>query len=151
MDIKIQITEENQFSTSGSVKCYANDGRQISNLSFSTMASRYCGADLKSVSIGGISTSPEYRRGGNVRKMLDKVFELAPERGIAVSFLHPFSFSYYRKFGYEKVADHKVIEFPIGKLEYFERCADWVWVNSVERAEDCVKVYNRFAAKRNIM
>ena len=90
-----------------------DNGVCMSHMGFRTLDSVYCGKYLKTLTISGVATSPEYRRCGCVRQMLNKLFEMAPERGWEVSFLHPFSFSYYRKFGYEKVADHKIIEFPI--------------------------------------
>lgn len=127
------------------------DNIEMSHLTFITRPSRYCGKDLCTVTIGGVGTEPQYRRSGAVREMLEKVLHMAPERGWAVSLLHPFSFAYYRKFGYERVADHKVLEFPLAKLDFLPRYPDLVPVNTRERACDCVKVYNEFAKTRNIM
>ena len=128
-----------------------DNGVCMSHMGFRTLDSVYCGKYLKTLTISGVATSPEYRRCGCVRQMLNKLFEMAPERGWEVSFLHPFSFSYYRKFGYEKVADHKIIEFPISKLDFTDRFPGLKPVDSEERAKDCTKIYNEFSMKRNIM
>lgn len=130
---------------------YDDNGNCMSHMGFRTIESRYCGKLLNTVTVSGISTLPQYRRSGAVRAMMNYMFDLTPERGWAVSLLHPFSFSYYRMFGYDKVADHKILEFPITKLEFTERCPDFVPVNSVKTAEDAVKVYNEFSETRNIM
>ncbi len=51
--------------------------------------------------IGGVSTLPPYRRNGAVRECLTHVFYSLKEKKIPLSYLYPFSCSYYRKFGYE--------------------------------------------------
>lgn len=51
--------------------------------------------------IGGVSTLPQYRRGGLIRKCFTKSFEEMYENGFAFSYLYPFSTAYYRQFGYE--------------------------------------------------
>ncbi len=151
MKIDINIVSKNQCELIEEMYAVNDSGMQMSKIGFTTLGSRYCGHYVNTVTVGGVVTLPQYRREGLVRQMLNKMFDMAPERGWAVSFLHPFSFSYYRKFGYEKVADHKVVEFPIEKLEFIPRCTDLVPVESKETAVDCVKVYNKFASKRNIM
>ena len=92
---------------------YSDDGAELySSASANTVMSRYGRQYLPALCIGGVSTRPEYRRLGCVRRIFDQVFSLAPERGWAVSLLHPFSFSYYRKFGYERIADCIVSRAP---------------------------------------
>ena len=98
-----------------------------------------------------MGTDPEYRRGGYVRKMLEELFSISEERDWVVSLLHPFSFSYYRKFGYEKVGDHLILEFPIQKLEHFPRVNDFVKLEGGDRVPDCVKVFEKFSMGRNLM
>lgn len=151
MPIVQNIYNEDPNYRCGRLESVSDDGTYRSGLSFNTVDSRFCGNDLKALTIGGIGTRPEYRRCGYVREMLTSVLQTAPEYGWAVSFLHPFSFSYYRKFGYEKVCDHKIIEFPLSKLDFVPRCNSFVPVNSRERATDCVSIYNQFASGRNIM
>lgn len=151
MSIELTFNGQNELLTSESMTNYDENGERMSSLCFITRQSRLCGKTIPTLTIGGVGTEPQYRRRGTVRQMLERLFAMAPERGWAVSLLHPFSFSYYRKFGYEKVADHKVLEFPIAKLDCFERCSDLVPVNSPARAADCVEVYNRFSEQRNIM
>ncbi len=130
---------------------FDDKGNKMSWLGFRTIDSRYCGNYVNTMTVSGVGTKPEYRRSGSVRTMFNKLFEMAPERGWTVGLLHPFSFAYYRKFGYEKVADHLVLEFPIEALSFVERYPDLLPVESAERAEDCVKIYNEYANNRNIM
>ena len=109
------------------------------------------GALLPAAKIGGIGTEPEYRRKGLVRQLFSGVWEYVEEKKIPVSLLHPFSFSYYRKFGYERVSDHRILEFPMQALDFVPRYADVVRCVAPQRAEDLAKVYNQFSQHRNIM
>lgn len=128
-----------------------DNGDKMAAAGFTTLDSRYCGEWLKALLVGGINTEPEYRRNGCVRQMLEKAFSLAPERGWAVSFLHPFSFSYYRKFGYEKLSDHRIFDFPLSALEHIPRCSELKLLNSSQLLEDALCVYERFSESRNIL
>ncbi len=131
---------------------YEDDGETcMAHGGVTTLQSRYCGNFVKTLAIGGLGTEPEYRRRGCIRRVMDDVFALAPERGWAVSMLHPFSFTYYRKFGYEKIADHKILEFPMTALGCFDRCADLKRLNSDEMLADALLVFDEFARDRNIM
>lgn len=151
MDINMRFYEDDGNTVTEGMEIKNNDGNVISQMMFKTLDSMYCGKYINTVTVGGIATAPEYRRAGFVRKMMTKMLEMAPERGWTVSLLHPFSFSYYRKFGYDKIADHKVLEFPIAKLDFVDRCTDLVRVNTEARALDCMNIYNEFSEKRNIM
>ena len=151
MEIELISHGSNELITCEGMRVCSPDGKTMSHIGFNTLNSRFCGKLIKTVTVGGVATEPEYRRAGAVRQMLEKMFALAPERGWVVSLLHPFSFSYYRKFGYEKVADHHILEIPMHKLEHIERCPDLVLVDSPELAMQCTAVYEKFAEKRNIM
>lgn len=65
----------------------------------------------KRFAMGGISavaTWPEYRRQGLVAKLLVHALKEMKEKGQTVSFLHPFSFGFYRKYGWETYTENKV-------------------------------------------
>jgi len=51
--------------------------------------------------IGGVSTLPQYRRQGCIRKCFDAALSDMYASGYTFSYLYPFSTAYYRKFGYE--------------------------------------------------
>ncbi len=53
--------------------------------------------------IGGVATLPPYRRLGAVRESFSCMLNSLKEKDIPLSYLYPFSCSYYRKFGYEVV------------------------------------------------
>ncbi|MEH6851034.1 GNAT family N-acetyltransferase [Bacillus pseudomycoides] len=58
--------------------------------------------------IAGVATYPEFRRNGYVKKLLTYVLETMKQDGYSVSMLHPFSVSFYRKYGWELFANRLV-------------------------------------------
>lgn len=51
--------------------------------------------------VGGVATLPQHRRHGAIRACMKAAFEDMYQKGYLLSALYPFSFNYYRKFGYE--------------------------------------------------
>lgn len=152
MIVRLSHHGEDEYSVSEGIAVYADDGETgMSSAGVGTRQSRYCGKYISTLTVGGVNTAPEYRREGCVRKIFDELFKIAPERGWVVSMLHPFSFSYYRKFGYEKICEHRILEFPISKLDFVPRCGNLKVLNNDQRLADAIEIYNKFAEKRNIM
>ena len=67
-------------------------------------------------------------------------------RAIPLTILHPFSFAYYRAFGFERVADHRVLEFPITALNFVPRYPDLIRCTGDTHNTELAQVYNTFAA-----
>jgi predicted acetyltransferase len=131
---------------------FLDDGETIAARIYPiTYSSNYCGAYLPSVGIGGVATLPEYRRKGCVRAIFNEIFRIAPERGWATSFLYPFSYTYYRQFGYERVLQTKTIRVPASSLRGIERNTDAVLYNSKDMINDILRVYAEHADRYNIM
>ncbi|WP_110112383.1 GNAT family N-acetyltransferase [Bacillus sp. CGMCC 1.16541] len=57
--------------------------------------------------IAGVATWPEYRRSGHVNELLLHSLKEMRKCGQLVSYLHPFKVSFYRKYGWELIADQK--------------------------------------------
>ena len=55
--------------------------------------------------IGGVATLPQYRRGGAIRRCFEAALSDMYARGMALSYLYPFSNAFYRRFGYELACD----------------------------------------------
>ena len=99
-----------------------------------------CGA------VGGVGTEPEYRRGGLVREIFTEMAAECDRRAIPLTILHPFSFAYYRAFGFERVADHRVLEFPITAMSFVPRYPDLIRCTGDTHNAELAEVYNTFAA-----
>jgi len=57
--------------------------------------------------IAGVATWPDARRQGCVSKLLRHAFKVMKDNEQTISMLHPFSFAFYRKFGYEMTIERK--------------------------------------------
>jgi len=102
--------------------------------------------------IAGVASWPEYRRQGLVRQLLLHALGAMREQGLSVSFLHPFSIPFYRKFGWEVVADSVLLEFPPDKCKGFGMRGD---MRRIERPLEELALLNRlrrtYAARFNTM
>ncbi|MEC0371272.1 GNAT family N-acetyltransferase [Paenibacillus chibensis] len=74
------------------------------------------GQRMPMAGIGGVATWPEYRRQGFVKQLLTHSLKIMNESGKLISMLHPFSFPFYRKFGFEMFGDYKKYVIPTDKL-----------------------------------
>ena len=99
---------------------------------------------------GGIATPVEHRRNGNVRRVFELMHDRAAAEGAALCILHPFSFSYYRKFGYERVCDHLIARFPTRLIDFVERRCDFI-PYTPELLGEMIAVYDAFSRGRNLM
>lgn len=102
--------------------------------------------------IAGVASWPEYRRQGLIRKLLLHVLGVMRDEGVTVSFLHPFSIPFYRKFGWEVVADSVVLELPPAKCGGFPMRGGMRRIERpLEEMELLRRLYGRYAARFNTM
>ncbi|WP_127590464.1 GNAT family N-acetyltransferase [Paenibacillus lautus] len=66
--------------------------------------------------IAGVATWPENRRQGHVSTLLKHALQEMKGKGQTLSFLHPFSIPFYRKFGWELYAEYKKYIIPVSKF-----------------------------------
>ena len=98
-----------------------------------------------------VGSLPEYRGAGNVRAMFGEVLRSFRARGDVFALLIPFSFAFYRKFGFEVCARNLEERIPIEQLAPF-RCACAVrQVTSAEDVPALRSLYKSFALRRNLM
>lgn len=149
---EIVTTERFDYEDYSSLRVAAVDenGNALSKGVFKYLDSFYGKDWLKVMIAGGIGTPVHLRRGGNVRKMFEEMHAEGVKEGAAVSLLHPFSFAYYRKFGYEKVADHLIVRCPVRYIDFVPRVCNFVPYDE-EKLPDLIKVYNTFAKGRNLL
>lgn len=104
-------------------------------------------------SMGGISsvaTWPEYRRQGMIKQLLTHGLQVMKEAGQSVSFLAPFSFAYYRKYGWEHVFDEKQYTVELDKLPHFNDASGIVKRKQLSDSLPLLNaIYEQFARKYN--
>jgi predicted acetyltransferase len=98
---------------------FDDTGKMTAELTVHNFTMRYDGHEVGMGGVGGVGTLPEYRKGGYIRRIFEKALPDMRERGMVFSFLYPFSFAFYRKFGYELCRAHNRIKLPVGTFRNF--------------------------------
>lgn len=121
---------------------YFVEGRLAAKMTIHPMHTYVGGRLLAMGGVAGVATWPEYRRQGLVHQLLVNALKVMKEQGQSVSFLHPFSIPFYRKFGWELYADYMEVELDASQLPsgpasegYVERVAkDWTLLHPLYSA-----------------
>ncbi|REK52589.1 MAG: GNAT family N-acetyltransferase [Thermobacillus sp.] len=131
---------------------YFIDGRLAAKAAVHPMRIWLNGRSIPMGGIAGVATWPEFRRQGLVRQLLLHVLGVMRDEGVTVSFLHPFSIPFYRKFGWEVVADAVVLELQP------EKCGGFAMEGGMRRIERPLeelgllhRLRGRYAARFNTM
>ena len=121
------------------------NGQRMSSGGLTIRPIHFGGKEILCGAVGGVGTEPEYRRGGLVREIFTEMAAECDRRAIPLTILHPFSFAYYRSFGFERVADHRVLEFPITAMSFVPRYPDLIRCTGDTHSAELAEVYNTFA------
>ncbi len=140
--IQIQSSDQNHVR----YHAVTQEGAYMSGGTLSFRAIHFAGKEISCGAVGGVGTEPEYRRGGLVREIFTEMAAECVRREIPLTILHPFSFAYYRAFGFERIADHRVLEFPITALNFVPRYPDLIHCTDDTHNAELTAVYSAFAA-----
>ncbi|MGN6711186.1 GNAT family N-acetyltransferase [Anaerocolumna jejuensis] len=129
---------------------FYEDGTMASSLKVYHHRQIFDGQEIDCGEIDMVSSLPEARESGNIRNIIQAVFADLIDKDFVFSFLHPFSFIYYRQFGYELCSSPMSQKLPVAELKNFPR--DYK-VKMVEKDED-VKIirslYEQFIQDKNL-
>jgi len=89
------------------------DGKIVSSLISAPSLAIFGTDNISLASVGSVATLPEYRRRGCAAAMMEHVVKTLYEHGQILSALWPFSFAYYRKFGWELGSETRTYHIPI--------------------------------------
>ena len=126
------------------------NGKLIAGAEIKEFKTSYCGSQLDIVVVDGVCSQPEYRRTGGVRAIFDEVAALAEENGWVLGFLHPFSISYYEKFGYANLNRSFSVRVPFENLKHIPRCND-VTLYTGEQFDELCELHAKCALKENLV
>jgi len=111
---------------------------------------RMNGADVKMGGIGGVVTLPEARGQGLIRRLMRPIMDDMRESGQIYSFLYPFSYDYYRKFGYELCYDRRTAKIPMEQFAKFPYPAKFIAHEPGDDWTPYSKIYDAFIKDRNL-
>jgi predicted acetyltransferase len=129
---------------------YFVDGQLAAKLTVLEFQTWLHGKSFAMGGVAGVATWPEFRRKGMVGQLLRHALKAMKDAGETVSFLYPFEFSFYRKYGWETYVHLLKYEIPTELLPRFdieeaakmERISskDWKLLSGIY--EDYAKRYN---------
>ncbi|MEE1273167.1 MAG: GNAT family N-acetyltransferase [Olegusella sp.] len=98
---------------------YGDGGALITAIDAHRQRLVFAGRELPATELHMVGSLPEGRGRGAVRALIHEVLEDARARGELFATLIPFSFGFYRKFGFELMARHLDQRLPIDQLAGF--------------------------------
>jgi len=96
------------------------DGHVISNLQMVPYTMSCRNTDIPAAYIVGVATLPEARNHGLMKVLFQDALQVMKERGILLSPLYPFQYSFYRKYGWEICYNQLQYNLPLQKLSVFK-------------------------------
>ncbi|MFW6007168.1 MAG: GNAT family N-acetyltransferase [Halanaerobiales bacterium] len=100
--------------------------------------------------ISAVSTFPEYRNNHYAEKLIINSLQVMRGRGDYFSLLDPFSYSFYRKYGWESVLEYKKYNFKIDHLKKFKRFQNYKFKKIGEKdLTSIIRVYEAYIKKYN--
>lgn len=111
---------------------------------------RVGGAQHKMAGIGGVTTLPEFRRGGAIRAIFREMFQDLKSKGFVLSGLYPFSHAFYRKFGYEISYTFDYYRLPVSELLGYPQPKSAYMAVESERLDQVRAIYEAFRQERSL-
>jgi len=129
---------------------FDEDGNLIAALKMLPYEMNFDGNIVKMCGIASVVTAPEARGTGVMSKVYEQCLIKMKEIGYVFSILFPFSYAYYRKFGYELAYELRSTKVPIECFRKYPYPKDSVkfWKKG-DSIEDLKSVYNIFKQGRN--
>lgn len=126
------------------------NGKLLSKLhliSYETMIEE---KEMKMGGIAGVATWPEERRRGSVKELLLHSLKTMRENQQAISFLHPFKISFYRKFGWEVAFNKKWYQLQSEHLKAMKPAGGYLKrLDEVQAVEVCGSIYDTYKKRAN--
>ena len=129
---------------------FAADGRMAARIINHRFDTWLDGHPVPCGGIGAVSTLPEYRNTGAVRRIFEKLLPEAWRNGEVLSALYPFNHAFYRKFGYETVRWRNDYEFEPSVLSGYRFSGTAELWKPGDPSEEYTALYNRFAEGFNL-
>lgn len=136
-----------EFAAHNVLGVYA-DGQVGAKLQIIPFQTYINGRSFEMGGIAGVATWPEYRRKGWVAGLLQYALEEMNRNKQSVSFLHPFAFAFYRKYGWETYVEYKKYKLTTSQLPAKKQTPGVIKRNNPELAV-LKQVYNVYAARYN--
>lgn len=102
------------------------------------------GQTLKMAGVGLVSSYPEYRGQGGVNQIMQQVLVDLDEKEIELSYLAPFSYPFYRRYGYEYLFEKTIYQVPASLWPNVAKQPGYIRRTAYEQAKEAIQaVYHK--------
>lgn len=129
---------------------FDENGKMCSCLDLIPYTVQYDGKSVTMGGIGGVASLPEEREKRYIRHIFESIMNEMYDRGDVFSYLYPFSFIYYRKFGYELNMRLRIYTFPVSSLKQFKQIGSVRLFQEDRDRTEIESVYAAFIANKNL-
>jgi len=121
------------------------DGKLVSQIIAYHFQMMYHGKYSRMCGIGDVCSLIGYRNRGYVRRLFHTIFDDEHKAGCLYSYLYPFSYKYYEKFGYGYGGSVIKAEIPIERLEGYKCDYDVQMYQTGDPYDPYKEVFEKFA------
>ncbi|MDR1563663.1 MAG: GNAT family N-acetyltransferase [Oscillospiraceae bacterium] len=126
-------------------------GKMISTMAVIPLTAYFDGHEVPINGIGDVATLPNYRRGGAIRQSFVLALADMYERGDVFSYLYPFSYYFYRKFGYETACETVWWRIPLAGIPKYGTSHTFEMYEPNSDISAFEEAYKLFAEPINLM
>lgn len=132
---------------------FTESGELMASMVAIPLSFYYEGKAFPGYGVGGVSTYPHHRKKGAIRAMFEQMLRDAYDEGRLLSYLYPFSESFYGRFGYCRMNNSTRYSFDLrgipektweGKFELYKEGQE-------EVMSACKEAYEAFAVRFGLM
>lgn len=113
-----EVTQKITKSMYDHAKVYGlkDDEQLMASVMSVPLTSNFFGKTYKITSFANVMSAPEYSNRKVISLLTKEAIEDMHDDGVVLSYLNPFSYDYYRRFGYEQVFELLRLEIPFEKF-----------------------------------
>jgi len=97
------------------------DGRLVTSIINVPFTTDFFGENFKVASLANVISAPEYDKSDGIKVLVNQAIRDMYQNMTVLSYLYPFSYDYYRRFGYEQAFELLKMELPFEKLAKFNK------------------------------
>ncbi|WP_315910906.1 GNAT family N-acetyltransferase [Xylanibacillus composti] len=140
-----QVNERKRILDPNTIIGLFYQGKLVSKLSLLPLHIWLGGEMFPMGGIASAATLPEHRRKGYFQKLLYHSACEMKEKGMMFSYLMPFSYSYYRKFGWEVIQSFKEFNLCPNDLRHGATLREYVYTRGKLKWHELNPVYEKYA------
>jgi predicted acetyltransferase len=129
---------------------FNDEGKMCSCMELIPFDARFDGSIVKMGGIGAVATLPEERQKRYVRNIFVYIMKEMYEKDYTFSYLYPFSYPYYRKFGYELNMTLRCYRTGISSFRQFAQTGEMRLLANEEESVVVRTIYDDFIRDKNL-